>query len=161
MVKIEKRNKKCRHELVFEPRWRALFGLALPLGMIFAWLVNCFRAVSINPSLICRNDAFELVLIVRKHCFTHINTTTLSKKFSVFGTKRNLTFRRPKWSFKLLFTDPSHIPIISVRSLTVYRRFLSTNSYTLLTCWSSVDGRAERSKSSTRSRPSLKSFYHL
>lgn len=63
----------------------------------------------------------------------------VTKKLSVFGTKRDLTFRRPKWSFKMVFTDPSDIPIISVRSLTVNRRFLSTNSFTLLTCWSSVD----------------------
>ena len=54
-------------------------------------------------------------------------------------------------------------PIVSARSLIVNRRFLSTNSLIWLTCCSSVDvdGRPGRSKSLTRSLPSLKSLYHL
>ena len=64
------------------------------------------------------------------------------QKLGVFGTKRDLTFRRPQWSFKMVVTDPSDIPIISVRSLTVTRRFLRTNSFTSV----DVDGHPERSK---------------
>ena len=52
---------------------------------------------------------------------------------------------------------------ISVRFLTVNRRFLCTNSLIWLTYSLSVDvdGHPEHSKSSTRSLPSFKSLYHL
>ena len=52
---------------------------------------------------------------------------------------------------------------VSARSLIVNLRFLCTNSLIWSTCCSSVDvdGRPGRSKSSTRSLPSLKSLYYL
>ena len=69
----------------------------------------------------------------------------------------------PKISFEIVLNDSLEMPIVSARSLNVNRRFLWTNSLNWLTCCSTVDadGRPGRSKSSTRSLPSLKSFYHL
>ena len=69
----------------------------------------------------------------------------------------------PKISFETVLSDPLEMPIVSARSLIVNREFLWTNSLIWLTCCSSVDvdGRPGRSKSSKRSLPSLKSFYHL
>ena len=69
----------------------------------------------------------------------------------------------PKKSFETVLSDPLEMPIVSARSLIVNRGFLCTNSLIWLTCCSSVDvdGRPGRSKSSTRSLPSLKSLYHL
>ena len=69
----------------------------------------------------------------------------------------------PKISFETVSSDPPEMPIVSARSLIVNRRFLCTNSLMWLTCCSKVDVdvRPERSKSLTRSLPSLKSLYHL
>ena len=69
----------------------------------------------------------------------------------------------PKISFETVLSDPVGMPIVSARSPVVNRRFLCTNSLIWLTCCSSVDvdGRPGRSKSSTRSLPSLKFLYHL
>ena len=69
----------------------------------------------------------------------------------------------PKISFGTVLSDPLEMPIVSARSLIVNRRFLCTNSLIWLTCCSSVDvdGRPGRSKSSTRSLPSLKFLYYL
>ena len=69
----------------------------------------------------------------------------------------------PKISFETVLSDPLEMPIVSVRSLIVNRGLLFTNSLIWLTCSSSVyfDGRSGRSKSSTRSLPSLKSLYRL
>ena len=65
----------------------------------------------------------------------------------------------PKIYFETVLSDPLEIPMVSARSLIINQRFLCTNSLICLTWCSSVDvdGRPGRSKSSTRSLPSLKS----
>ena len=80
-----------------------------------------------------------------------------------FLEKWSTTSCLPKISFETLLSDPFDMSIVSARSLIVNRRFSCTNSLIWLTCCSSVDvdGHPGRSKSSTRSLPSLKSLYHL
>ena len=65
---------------------------------------------------------------------------------------------QPKISFETMLSDPLEMPIVSARSLIVNRGFLCINS---LIQSVDVDGCLGRSKSSTRSLPSLKSLYHL
>lgn len=85
------------------------------------------------------------------------------KKLSFFVTNRDFTRLRPNSSFKIVFTDPCDMPIMSTRSLTVSRRFCSTKFLISWTWCSSVDvfGRFDTTFFSMLSLPLLKSLYHL
>ena len=69
----------------------------------------------------------------------------------------------PKTSERISWHEPTDMPISSATSLMVIRRFFNTISFTASTFSSVVDvlGRPGRGSSSTFSRPSWNSFYHL
>ena len=149
---VTKNECSVRRRIIVVQKPRVVFPQIRPLE------TNSFTKTTHNAQIIFLVDSLAEIIVSQTS-----TRLIFSKKLSVFRTNQDLTLFRPKWSFKMIFADPSDIPTMSVRSLTVNRRFLCTNSLIWLTYCSSVDvdGRPGLSKSSTRSLPSLKSLYHL